>query len=213
MRAARRFLADRDKLICKCNSEPADVLLVGKYAQTAVDSLFEALRRGSRPSEAAELPRIPNGSAGRGSTHYVDFHTTKPIYPADKCHLNAMVADTDKWEQSAGFVLDTHPSVERWVKNEHLGLRIPYRKGGVLASYIPDFIAVLLSGLRLLIEVKGQYGDDADLKAKAAERWTAAVTRHGGFGTWRYIVVEDPPALAKCLDRLAPAAQRALSLA
>jgi type III restriction enzyme len=36
-----------------------------------------------------------------------------------------MVADTEKWEQSAGFVLDTHPSVERWVKNEHLGLRIP----------------------------------------------------------------------------------------
>ena len=101
------------------------MLLVGKYAQTAVDSLFEGLRRGSRPGEAAELQRIPNGSAGRGYTHYVDFHTTKSICPADKCHLNAMVADTEKWEQSAGFVLDTHPSVERWVKNEHLGLRIP----------------------------------------------------------------------------------------
>lgn len=55
----------------------------------------------------------------------MDFHTTKPICPTDKCHLNAMVADTEKWEQSTGFVLDTHPSVERWVKNEHLGLRIP----------------------------------------------------------------------------------------
>ena len=57
------------------------MLLVGKYAQTAVDSLFEGLRRGSRPGEAAELPRIPNGSAGRGYTHYVDFHTTKSIRP------------------------------------------------------------------------------------------------------------------------------------
>jgi type III restriction enzyme len=61
--AARRFLADRSKLICKGNSEPVDALLVAWYAQSAVDSLFEALRRGSRPGTAVELPRIPNGAA------------------------------------------------------------------------------------------------------------------------------------------------------
>ena len=64
-----------------------------------------------------------------------------------------MVADTEKWEQSAGFVLDTHAAVTRWVKNEHLGLRIPYRKQGVPANYLPDFIAVLACGLILLIEI------------------------------------------------------------
>jgi type III restriction enzyme len=200
--AARRFLADRTKLVCKGGSEPVDVLLVSKYAQTAVDHLFEALRRGTR-TDRPELPRIPNGSAGRGSTKFVDFHTTKPIYPADKCHLNAMAADTKTWEQSAAFALDTHPGVERWVKNEHLGLRIPYRKNGVPANYIPDFIAVLVAGLILLIEIKGQYGDDADLKTKAAQRWVAAVNRAGGHGTWRYLVVTDPPALTQVLDRLA----------
>jgi len=142
----------------------------------------------------------------------VDFHTIKPICPGDRCHLNAMAADTEKWEQSAGFVLDTHPAVERWVKNEHLGLRVPYRRDGVRASYIPDFIAVLLTGLGLLIEVKGLYGDDADRKAKAARRWAAAVTRHGEFGTWQYVVVKDPPALAKWLDELAPAERPSLSL-
>jgi type III restriction enzyme len=117
-----------------------------------------------------------------------------------------MVADTGQWEQSAGFALDTHPRVLRWVKNEHLGLRIPYRKNGVPAVYIPDFIVVLQLAdgreLILLIEIKGQYADDADLKAKAAGRWVAAVNRTGDWGTWRYLVVTDPPAVIKELDAL-----------
>ncbi len=199
--AARRFLADRSKLICKGTSTPVDVLLVNKYAQTAVDHLFTALRQGTRTAQA-ELPRIPMGAAGRGSTGHVDFHTTKPICAANKCHLNAMVADTERWEQSAGFVLDTHPAVTRWVKNEHLGLRIPYRKHGVPANYLPDFIAVLDNGLTLLIEIKGRYADDADLKAKAAQRWVAALNRSGENGTWRYLVITDPPRLMQELDVL-----------
>ncbi|MCG6942237.1 MAG: hypothetical protein LJE69_13420 [Thiohalocapsa sp.] len=123
-----------------------------------------------------------------------------------------MAADTNTWEQSAAFALDSQPSVERWVNNEHPGLRVPYGKGGVPASHLPDFIAVLLAGLRLLIEIKGQYGDDADLKAKAARRWTAAVTGHGGFDTWQYVVIQDPPALTRLLDELAPQNQPALAL-
>lgn len=183
-----------------------DVLVVNKYAQTAVHCLSEALRRGTR-RESPELPRIPKGSAGRGSTRFVDFYTAKPIVPADKCHLNAMVADTKIWEQSAAFALDSHPAVARWVKNEHLGLRIPYRKDGIPSSYFPDFVAVLITGLTLLIEIKGQYGDDADIKAKAAERWADAVSRVGDFGIWRYLVATDPPALIKILDELSQAAQ------
>jgi len=124
-----------------------------------------------------------------------------------------MAADTKTWEQAAAFALDSHYAVARWVKNEHLGLRIPYRKEGVPSSYLPDFVAVLAQGLTLLIEIKGQYADDADLKAKAAERWGAAVNRVGGFGTWRYLVVTDPPALTKVLDELSQAPQPALSLA
>ena len=66
--------------------------------------------------------------------------------------------------------------------------------------------------LILLIEIKGQYGDDADLKAKAAQRWVAAVNRAGGFGTWAYRVVTDPPALMKLLDELSGAQCPAASL-
>ncbi|MCS1409185.1 MAG: hypothetical protein M2R45_02364 [Verrucomicrobia subdivision 3 bacterium] len=117
-----------------------------------------------------DLAVVPQGTAGRGSTLYVDFHTTKPIYPVMKCHLNAMVADTSKWEQSAGFLLDSHPGVTKWVKNDHLGFVIPWRYRGLPAKYIPDFIVVTDMGKNVIVEIKGQMTDRSDAKAKAAER-------------------------------------------
>jgi hypothetical protein len=144
--------------------------------QAGISALFDAVRNGGDLA-TRELPVIPQGASGRGSTLYVDFYSTKPIYPVEKCHLNAMVADTGKWEQSAAFALDAHPGVARWVKNDHLGFVIPYRKRNIQARYIPDFVVVLDNGLQLIVEVKGQYDDDADVKAKAAERW---VQTHAG---------------------------------
>ncbi len=187
--AAKRFLAE--KLDRKGDSRPCDVLLVGEYMQSAIGSLLEAIKMGSA-TDQGEVAIIPQGAAGRGSTIYVDFHTTKPIYPVTRCHLNAMVADTKKWEQSAAFLLDSHPGVKRWVKNDRLGFTIPYRQRGLLARYIPDFVVVTDRDENVIVEIKGQVTDDADAKAKAAERWVEAVNRLGGHGVWRYLLVEDP---------------------
>jgi hypothetical protein len=131
--------------------------------QAAVSSLLEAVGTDGE-SPVRKLPVVPQGANGGGSTVHVDFHSTKPVYPVEKCHLNAMVADTARWEQSAAFALDAHPGVVRWVKNDHLGFVIPYRKRNILARYIPDFIVVLDSGLQLIAEIKGQFDDDADMK-------------------------------------------------
>ena len=186
---AKRFLTE--KLERKGGSQPCDVLLVGEYMQAVVGSLFEAIKKGSS-SETIEVAVIPQGAAGSGSTLFVDFHTTKPIYPVTKCHINAMVADTKKWEQSAGFLLDSHRGVTKWVKNERLGFAIPYRKTGLLSSYFPDFIVETDAGLKVIIEVKGRSNDDADVKAKAAERWVKAVNKLGHYGTWHYLFITDP---------------------
>ncbi|MFO2421397.1 hypothetical protein QOU51_28185 [Pseudomonas aeruginosa] len=56
--------------------------------------------------------------------------------------------------------------------------------------------------MKLIIEVKGQYNDDADLKAKAAQRWVDAVNRGGEFGLWHYLVVQDPTKLGAEIDQL-----------
>ena len=197
--AVSRFLDDRAKLVLKGDSQPCDLLAVGHYTQEAVSALLNAIRLETNESPN-ELPVIPQGASGRGSTVYVDFYSTKPIYAVQKSHLNAMVADTAKWEQSAAFALDSHASVERWVKNDHLGFAIPYRRQGVTSHYFPDFIAVLDNGLHVIIEVKGQYGDDADRKAKAAERWVRAVNNLGEHGQWQYVLVSDPQRLMQELD-------------
>ncbi|MEH3117226.1 MAG: DEAD/DEAH box helicase family protein [Methylorubrum populi] len=195
--AAKRFLAE--KLDRKGDSQPCDILLVGEYMQAAVGALMEAIKKGSSTSDA-EVAVIPQGAAGRGSTLYVDFHTTKPIYPVTRCHLNAMVADTKKWEQSAGFLIDTHLGVDRWVKNDRLGFFIPYRNRGVPARYIPDFIVVTDKGLNVIVETKGQVTDSADAKAKAATRWVDGVNRLGTFGEWAYLFVTDPSSVAEKLN-------------
>lgn len=198
--AAKRFLQDPKKVICKGTSQPCDVLLVGKYQQSAVDALFEAIRKGGS-LKSKEYPRLPKGSAGFGSTKYVDFHTPRPIYPVTKCHLNAMVADTKKWEQSAAFALDSHPGVIKWVKNDqHLGFYIWYRKEGIRKPYIPDFIVELDLGLNLIVETKGRYIDDSDIKAKASKRWVNAVNNDRKYGVWDYVVVKDPSELPNILD-------------
>jgi type III restriction enzyme len=65
---------------------------------------------------------------------------------------------------------------------------------------VPDFIVVTDKHQNVIVEIKGQLTDSADAKAKAAERWTAAVTRLGQYGTWRYLLVTDPGRLGLILN-------------
>ena len=71
------------------------------------------------------------------------------------------------------------------MKNDRLGLVIPYRKEGTPRKYLPDFVVRLGSGEQLIVEIKGQLGD-AMIKKAAAERWCTAVTNSGRYGRWRY---------------------------
>jgi type III restriction enzyme len=65
---------------------------------------------------------------------------------------------------------------------------------------VPDFIAVTDKDQNVIVEVKGQVTDGADAKAKAAERWAAAVTRLGQYGAWHYLLVTDPGRLGLKLN-------------
>ena len=197
VQAAMRFLAE--KVEARGDSEPRDILAHGVYMEVAVESLIEAIRLGARVDEG-EVAVIPRGSAGFRSTKNVDFHTTKPTCPAKRCHLNEMVADTAIWEQSAASVLDSHPGVQRWVKNEGLKFEIPYQHRGRTAKYIPDFVVETDLGESVIVEIKGRIRDADDVKANAAVRWAEAVNRLGTHGRWRYIMVTDPQTLGLLLD-------------
>lgn len=196
---AQRFLASKLNRIG--NRAPQDVAL-NPYFQQAVGILFDAVQAVDEGGRNQERPVIAPGPAGERSTRFVEFFTGRQPWPAGKCHLNAMVADTRTWEQAAATALDAHPAVRRWVKNEHLGFVVPYRKDGVRRRYLPDFIVELISGERLIVEIKGQTGD-AEVKAVAAHRWCNAVNNEGRFGQWSYHLMRQPADLMKLLDQFA----------
>lgn len=85
-------------------------------------------------------------------------------------------------------------------ENERLGFFIPYRNKGIPARQIPDFLAVTDTELNVIVEVKGQMTDDADIKAVAARRWVSAVNRLGEHGTWHYLLVTDPGTVGNALN-------------
>jgi len=187
---AQQFLATR--LDCRGDRVAQDVA-VNPYFQRAVAAIYDALDAIDLSGASQERPIIAAGLAGMRSTRFVEFHTGRQPSPVTKCHLNAAVYDTKTWEQAAAFALDTHAAVRRWVKNDHLGFVVPYRKDGVRRNYLPDFIVELASGERLIIEIKGQdQNKDAEIKAAAARRWCSAVNNDGRFGRWSYHLLRHP---------------------
>ncbi len=195
---AQQYLST--KLDCRGNRAPQDVAL-NPYFQQAVGIVFDALQAVDESGRTLERPIVTPGAAGVRSSRHVEFYTGRQPWPVQKCHLNAMVADTKTWEQAAATALDAHPAVARWAKNDHLGFVVPYRKDGARRHYLPDFIVELAGGDRLIVEIKGQMGD-AEIKAAAAHRWCNAVNNDGRFGRWSYHLVHQPANLSRLLDSL-----------
>lgn len=182
----QRFV--RDRVVLKGGAEQADVFLA-PYFGWAVESLVSEIRPDAAQGEAPEIPRYETGR-GPGTTADVDFWTAKPVAEVAKSHVNYVVADTKKWEQSAAYYIDTSPGVVAFVKNQGLGFGIPYLWNGESHEYIPDFIVRLVNGLHLILETKG-HDPLEDVKAQAARRWVDAVNADGQHGKWRYLVVHD----------------------
>ena len=156
-----------------------------------VERLVNAIQPDERAGEEVELPRAETGR-GPGSTTEVDFETKREPYPVVKSHINGVVPDTEKWEQSAAYRLDTNDLVHSFVKNAGLGFAIPYLHNGEHHEYVPDFIVRLVGDAEryLILETKG-YDPLEEVKTQAAERWVRAVNAVGGFGEWEYAIVHD----------------------
>jgi type III restriction enzyme len=193
---AKRWLAECVTL--KDNTFPQLLLLLG-FAHDAADRIYKAIVASTDGTPA--LKPIPRPYDTLGSTRYVDFDTTRPVYAtrADKCHISHVVADTDSWEQKMAEALEAMPEVIRYVKNHNLGFSIPYTLNGDEKNYIPDFLACLSDGrgandlLNLIVEVTGEKKKEKAAKVATARMlWVPAVNNHGGFGRWAFLEVSDP---------------------
>lgn len=197
-RIVQRYLRDHVRPL-----PPADLLdvFLSPYYGWVVERLVDAIKPDAAQGEAPEVPRYER-SRGPGSTADVDFWTSRDVREVVKSHVNYVVADTKKWEQSAAYVLDTHPRVGAFAKNAGLGLAIPYFHNGQPHDYLPDFIVRLDPDGRLLIlETKG-FDPLQEVKTAAAARWVAAVNSDRRHGTWAYEVATKVSDILGILDRV-----------
>ena len=173
---------------------PADLLdvFLSPYYGWVIERLLNHIHPDVRQGETPELP-IYESNRGPGSTIDVDFWTGRDVREVINSHLNYVVADTKKWEQSAAYFIDTHRAVEAFVKNSGLGFAIPYVYNGQTHDYLPDFIIRLKSEKTkyLILETKG-FDPLTEVKADAAQRWVNAVNADASFGVWNYRMAKKP---------------------
>jgi type III restriction enzyme len=182
-------------LVCKGGTYPAQ-LMYQELADMACDRIHAGITRRfleERPIRAVLDPYNPVGS-----TMHVNFYTSKALrWQTDprKCHINWAVLDSN-WEGEFCRVVESHPLVRAYVKNQGLGLEVPYRYGSNVRKYIPDYIIQIDDGqgdpLNLIVEIKGYRGEDAKEKKSTMDTyWIPGVNNLGTFGRWAFIELRD----------------------
>lgn len=188
-RIARQWL-EGGYLRCTGGTYPAQLLYqeIADMACERIKAGITAAMVGERPIKAIVDPYNP-----AGSTQYLAFATShKTRWKTDprRCHINWVVCDSD-WEAEFCRVVEAHPRVKSYVKNQGLGLEVPYLFQGLPRTYIPDFIVQIDDGypepLNLIVEIKGFRGEDAKDKANTMRTyWIPAVNALGTFGRWDF---------------------------
>jgi len=175
------------------------------YAERIVNLLAAAIVPVEGGGAPALLPRL-NPYRPLGSTADVHFKTVKPVRAAAASHLNAVACDTGSWEQAAMFQIERLAAqglVRCYVRNEQLDFNIPYEFHEASRAFEPDFIVELKSGLKVVVEVKGQAHPETPVKHEAAKRWATAVNNWGKLGQWEFLVCWNPQRLGDELTRVA----------
>jgi type III restriction enzyme len=202
-RAVRRWI-NEGYLVAK--GVPTGAILYTELADKAAELIFLACQRATAGEK--RIKAILDAYNPKGSTRAVAFNTTKGVWTtaADKSHVSHVVLDSD-WEAELARVVERHPRVLAYVKNQGMQFEVPYRDGAVPRRYVPDFIIRLDHGqaepLNLIIETKGFRGQDAQLKAETMKTlWTPGVNNLGGYGRWGFAEFTEAYAIQDAFDRL-----------
>ncbi len=187
-RVAREWLDSH--LVCQGGTYPAQLKykMIADIAAERITSAITRAHMGESQIKAVLDPYNPVGS-----TRHVNFNTSKrDRWETDsrKCHVNWAILDSD-WEGELCRVVEGHPKVIAYVKNQNLGLEVPYRYGSEARRYIPDYIVQVDDGhddpLNLIIEIKGYRGEDAkEKKATMDTYWIPGVNNLGHYGRWAF---------------------------
>ncbi len=184
-------------LQCRGGTHPAQLLYID-LADRACERITAGITtawKDRRPIRALLDPFNPEGS-----THSVRFNTSKKLRwqtHSERCHVNWVILDSE-WEAELCRVVEGHPQVLAYVKNQGLQFTVPYRCGSEMRQYVPDFIVLVDDGrgptdpLQLVIEIKGYRREDAKEKKLAMETyWVPGVNHLGTFGRWAFAEFRD----------------------
>lgn len=188
---------------CKGDTHIAQ-LAYRALADQAAEKIFAAINRHIANNAANEEERairvIVDNYNPQGSTRHVNFNTSKQNYwisDPRRSHINYVICDSS-WEAELCRILEQHPKIVSYAKNQGLGFDIPYKFQGQQHKYIPDFLVLVDDGkgsedlLHMIIEVKGRR-DEAD-KAKAdtmSSQWIPGVNRLKEYGRWTFLELRD----------------------
>lgn len=173
------------------SGQPKQELALEIYMKPLVERLTDAIRPQGSDGKEQLLPVI-NRFRPWGSSDDVNFTTVRQCYPTQKSQVDQVVLDTETWESSVSYQIESSDAVSHYVRNDHLDFSIPYEFMGVSHQFHPDFIIMLKSGLSLILEVKGLVNDKDLAKFEAAKRWCSAVNNWGKMGTWAFHPAKDP---------------------
>ena len=205
-RVARQWLDNH--LVCKGGTNPAQLmyLALADIACERITAGIVAKHVDERPVRAVLDPYNPEGS-----TRHVHFATSKQtLWESDprRSHVNWVVCDGD-WEAEFCRVAEAHPQVHSYVKNQGLGMEVPYRSGSENRTYLPDFVVLVDDGrgnedpLHLIVEIKGLRGEDAkDKKTTMDTFWVPGVNQLGTYGRWAFAEFQSVYEIDAAFDEL-----------
>jgi len=182
---------DGGYLKCAGGTYPAQVLY-REIADIACERIKAAITETLKSEN--QIKAILDAYNPVGSTAHFNFTTSKTTrWKTDhrKCHVNWVVCDSD-WEVEFCRVAEGHPRVRAYVKNQGLGLEVPYLMGMVQHKYLPDFIVLVNDGqpdpLNLIVEIKGFRGEDAREKANTMRSyWVPGVNNLSKYCRWAFV--------------------------
>ncbi len=185
---------------------PIGAVLYLEIADTVVELIANAIIKSTGEERPARAVLDPYQSTG--STASVNFQTTRAVYATDhrKSHVSHVVLDSP-WEQELARVLEDHPRVVSYAKNQGMQFEVPYRIGRVARRYTPDFLARIDVGggeiMNLVLETKGYRGLDAQFKADAMRSlWVPGVNGLGEYGKWAFEEFREVFAIKEEFGRL-----------
>lgn len=188
-RIARRWI-DEGYLVTK--GVPIGAILYVDQLARAAEKIDAACNRGA--GDEVKIKAVLDSYNPKGSTRFVNFITSKTCQATGarppKSQISHVVLDSE-WEGQLATVLEDHPRVLAYAKNQGMGFEVLYVLGGTIRKYVPDFLVRLDVGgaepLTLVLEVKGYRGEDAVAKKETMETlWVPGVNQLGGFGRWHF---------------------------